>query len=88
MKRKIETGTIIRTIVLVIALVNQALTILGKSPLPWTNEEIEQAVTIALTILASIAAWWKNNSFTSAAKEADLYLKKTKEIKKEENANG
>lgn len=75
MKRKIETGTIVRTAVLGFALLNQILTISGKSPLPFSNEEVGQAVSTAVTAAASLWAWWKNNSFTQAAIAADEQLK-------------
>lgn len=72
---KISTDTIIRTIVLVVALINQVLTATGKNPLPFSDDVIYEAVTLAVTIGASVWAWWKNNSFTKAAIEADQYLK-------------
>ena len=76
MKRKIETGTIVRTAVLGFALLNQVLTISGKNPLPFSNEEVGQSVSTAITTAASLWAWWKNNSFTQAAIAADEQLKK------------
>lgn len=75
---KISTDTIIRTVVLVVALVNQVLTATGKNPLPFSDDMIYEAVTLAVTIGASVWAWWKNNSFTKAAIEADQYLKDLK----------
>lgn len=74
MKRKIEKGTIIRTAVLVFALINQVLTISGYNPLPFTDEDFGQAVSMVLTVGASLWAWWKNNSFTQNAIIADEYL--------------
>ncbi len=74
MKRKIETMTIVRTVVLAFALVNQMLEIAGYSTLPFTNEEVGQAVSMLITAAASIWAWWKNNSFTQAAIAADGQL--------------
>lgn len=74
MKKKIETGTIVRTVVLAVALVNQALVIAGKNPLPFTNEEVAEGVSMALTVAAALWAWWKNNSFTQKAIEADEKL--------------
>lgn len=81
MKRKIKTGTIVRTVVLVFALINQALIIAGYHPLPFTDEEVGQAVSMLLTVAASIWAWWKNNSFTQAAIKADTQLHGKKENK-------
>ena len=71
MKKRIEKGTIVRTAVLVFALINQVLTISGYNPLPFTDDEFGQAVSMVLTVAASLWAWWKNNSFTQAALEAD-----------------
>ena len=67
--REIKTDTIIRTIVLAIALINQILAILGREKLPITDDMVYQVVTIIITIGASLWAWWKNNSFTIAAIE-------------------
>lgn len=78
-KTKISKDTIIRTIVLGIALLNQILTMLGINPLPFSDEEVYTVGTTIVTAIASIWAWWKNNSFTPAAIEAD---KELKEIKK------
>jgi len=39
MKRKIENSTIIRTAVLVFALINQVLTALGCNQLPFAEED-------------------------------------------------
>lgn len=74
MKQKIKKETIIRTIVLVIAIINQILAIAGKDTLPLYESDIAQIVTLAVTVASSIWAWWKNNSFTQAAVEADDVL--------------
>jgi SPP1 family holin len=76
---KISKGTVIRTICLGIALINQILTVTGHSPLPIDNETVGLAVTTAATIVTSLAAWWKNNSFTSAAIQADEMLQQIKQ---------
>ena len=72
----IKKDTIIRTIVLVIAIINNILTLLGKNPFPYTAEEIENAVAIVTTILATLWAWWKNNSFTLPARLGDEEMKR------------
>lgn len=74
MKKKIETGTIVRTVVLTFALINQGLTIAGYNPLPFAEAEVGEAVSMALTVGASLWAWWKNNSFTQNAIESDKKL--------------
>ena len=71
LNNKISVGTIARTAVLLLALTNQVLSALGKSPLPIESAELEQLVTAGITTVAALIAWWKNNSFTAEAIEAD-----------------
>lgn len=73
-KAKISANTIARTICLVIALVNQILAIYGKEVLPFTEDNIYQIVSLIATLITAGVSWWKNNSFTSAAIEADDYM--------------
>lgn len=78
MKKKIEKGTIVRTAVLAFALINQTLTLIGYNPLPFTDDEFGQGVSMILTAAVSIWAWWKNNSFTQAAISADENMRTLK----------
>ena len=71
---KIKLETIIRTVVLIVALINQVLTMLGKSIIPVSDEQIAEVITLIFTVAASLWAWWKNNSFTKEAIEADAVL--------------
>lgn len=80
-KTKISKDTIIRTIVLGIALLNQILTMCGINPLPWSEDEAYTITSTIVTAAASIWAWWKNNSITPAAIEADQQLKQLKNNK-------
>lgn len=77
--KKVDKATIARTVVLIAALINQVLTMAGYNPLPWADEAVYEGVTAVLTVAVSLVAWWKNNSFTQAAIEAD---EKMKELKK------
>lgn len=72
--KKVEKETIVRTVVLIIALLNNILTMSGYNPLPFSDEEVYTAATAALTVGATLWAWWKNNSFTEKAIEADKVL--------------
>lgn len=74
----VSKETIIRTIILVVSLVNMSLTYFGKNPLPFAEEEIYGFLSMLFTVAASIWAWWKNNSFSQAAIKADDFLKKLK----------
>ena len=70
-KSEIKIETIVRTIILVIALANQALAICGKQAFPVTEDQVYQVVSLVVTIGSAVWAWWKNNSFTHAAIEGD-----------------
>ncbi len=73
MTNKITPGTIARTIILALALINQALVMFGKSPLSITDDDIDAVVSLIFTITSTVIVWWKNNSFTQNAIKADLY---------------
>ena len=72
----IQPGTIIRTLCLALALINQLLSAAGHSPLPLQNETLSQFLTAGCTILTALWAWWKNNSFTQSARQADQSLRR------------
>ena len=71
MNFNITAGTIARTAVLLLALTNQMLSAMGKSPLPIESTTVEQLVTAGITTIAALVAWWKNNSFTKEAIAAE-----------------
>ena len=71
MNFNITAGTLARTACLLLALLNQVLCALGKSPLPIESETLNQLVTSGITVIAALVAWWKYNSFTKEAIAAD-----------------
>ena len=75
---KISAATIARTACLLLALTNQVLSAMGKPVLPIESATVEQLVTAGITTVAALIAWWKNNSFTTAAIQADKYLEDKK----------
>ena len=75
----IKADTIIRTVILVLALINQVLTSTGHSIIPITDDQIIEFLSLAFTIGAALWAWWKNNSFTQKAMIADEILKDLRE---------
>ena len=79
MEHKITAGTIARTIVLLLALVNQCLSMAGVQVIPIADEDINALVTTLWTVCASLAAWWKNNSFSKAALDGDAAMRAERE---------
>ena len=74
-KCKISPATLARTAALALALTNQVLSATGHRVLPIESAELE------LTIATALVSWWKNNSFTPEAIEADDFLCQLKEHK-------
>ena len=69
--QKISAGTVARTIILLLALVNQCLSMAGIQIIPIADEDINAIVSTLWTVIAAVVAWWKNNSFTRAALAGD-----------------
>lgn len=81
MNHKIAPATIARTAALALALTNQVLSATGHAMLPIGSAQLEQLVSTGLTVAAALISWWKNNSFTPEAIEADDFLCQLKEHK-------
>ncbi|MMZ45718.1 Phage lysis protein, holin [compost metagenome] len=71
-----DKASLIRTIILVIALANQVLVASGKSPLPIEDSSVELLVSTILTIAASLWTWWKNNYISKKGKAQKAALKR------------
>lgn len=78
MNTNITSGTIARTIILALALVNQLLSVTGHAVLPIEDAQVETLVSTLWTVVAAVVAWWKNQSFTPEAIEADAIMKDLK----------
>ena len=74
----ITAGTLARTIILALALINQILSATGHPVLPIEDAQIETLVTTGWTVVAALIAYWKNNSWTAAAKAGDEVMKQVK----------
>ena len=74
MKAKVAPDTIARTIILILALINQLLAVFGKGTIQIAENDIYQVVSLVWTIGSALVAWWYNNSFTKHAIRADNYL--------------
>ncbi|MCA1182104.1 phage holin [Bacillus licheniformis] len=86
--KNLDKGTVVRTVLLFIALVNQTLIMFGKPVLPISEDQVNTladalylAGSTVFTIVTSIAAWYKNNYVTSKGKLQKEALKE-KELTK------
>lgn len=74
-----DKGTLIRTVLLVVTLLNQLLVSLGKAPVPVDEQHLDSAyvvVSTLVTMVVSAWAWFKNNYVTRKGKEQKVVLKK------------
>lgn len=81
---KITKGTIIRTLVLSVVVINIILKAIGKPILAIEEGTVAYFVETIVEIAVIAASWWYNNSFTQNAKRADEFMK----ILNEENEEG
>ena len=70
-----DNGSIIRTVILGVALLNQFLLGAGYSPLPVDDAQMEFWLATGFTAAAAITTWWKNNNLTRKARMADKLAK-------------
>ncbi|MFN3090933.1 phage holin [Bacillus pumilus] len=66
-----DKGTVIRTVLLFIALINQTLVMFGQTVLPISEEQVQtagEALYVAgstiFTMTTAVIAWFKNNYVT------------------------
>jgi SPP1 family holin len=71
-----DKGSIIRTIVLFVALANQFLVMNGMSPLPIADAQIEMVGSTLFTIVVSLITWYKNNYITKKGQAQKVVLKR------------
>ena len=81
MKENISVGTVIRTVCLLLALVNLTLETFGKRIIPISDEQVSELITLIFTIVTSVISFWKNNSFTQEAIIADGLMKDMKNFR-------
>lgn len=70
-----DRGTVIRTIVLFIALVNQFLVSFGLYEIPGTSEDWTYFLTNTFTVITAAVAWFKNNYVTAKGQQQREVLK-------------
>ena len=78
-----KSNAIIRLVILAILIINQTLITLGYEPLPFSDEQIYEAVSILALVLGSLWAWWKNNNVTDVAMAGQAEIERIKGARKE-----
>jgi len=79
---KISKGTIVRTIMLVIVIINLILKQLGYELINVSESQVLSVVEMLIEIAVIVVSFWKNNSYTEKAIKADEFLQGLKECKK------
>ena len=74
----ISKGTIVRTTMLLIVIVNLILKACGKPLIDVEEHTLFYWLEVVLEIGVIITTFWKNNSFSKAAIEADNFMRKLK----------
>ncbi|MBV2197467.1 phage holin [Bacillus velezensis] len=80
--KNMDKGTVIRTVLLLIALINQTMLMFGKSPLDITEDQVNQLADALYTsgslifmIGTTVVAWFKNNYVTTKGRKQKAVLK-------------
>jgi len=76
---KISKGTIVRTIMIVLVIVNMVLGRMGYDIINVDENEILELVETLIEIAVIVVGFWKNNSYTEKAIRADEFLKGLRE---------
>lgn len=79
--KNINPGAVIRLGLLAASFVNMALNLGGHSPLSG-GSTLSHIAAVAAACLAALVSYWKNNSFTEAAKQGDELMRALKEQSK------
>lgn len=84
METKITKGTAVRTIMLLIVVINMVLKNTGKQPIEIAESDVYSTIEVIVSVAIILLSWWKNNSFTKNAQLADEYLQELKRFDEEE----
>ena len=78
-----KSNAIVRLIVLGVLIINQVLITLGYEPLPFSDEQIYEAVSIVALVAGTIWIWWKNNNVTDVALAGQAEIERIKGARNE-----
>lgn len=75
----VSKSTIVRTILLLLVIVNFVLEKCGVDVIPTDEYKIAMIVETLIEIAVIVVNFWKNNSYSKNAIKADEFLKKLRE---------
>lgn len=73
-----KTAGIVRLVVLIVLLINQALVSFGYNPLPFSDEQIYEAVSTVALVISALYSTYRNTNLTPEAEEAQELLERKK----------
>lgn len=76
---KITKATIVRTILVILVIINFVLEKMGVDLIPVNENTILMIVETAIEIAVIVVGFWKNNSYTEKAIKADEFLRELRE---------
>lgn len=76
---KISKNTIVRTILVLLVIINFVLERMGVDIIPADESTILMFVETIIEIAILVVGFWKNNSFSPNAIKADKFLKELRE---------
>ena len=82
-KLEIEPATIARTIVFIVAWINQLFAFVGLPVVDFEPEATYLSISSTITFLISVYTFWKNNSFTIGARIGDIVMRDVNKADKE-----
>ena len=85
--KNVKIATWVRLAMMGVALINLLAKEFGVIPPEITENQIYSVIITLFTVISFLQAYWKNNSFTEAAQEADAYFNLLRENYKEEQDN-
>lgn len=82
-----QWGTIARTVFLIISLFLSIGYQTGRLTYEIDENKLYELIITIMTIISSVICWWKNNSFTKEAIQADAIMRISKETKSSKESN-
>lgn len=71
---EVKAMTVVRLLVLSVAMVNLVLSIFCDYRIPGLTQENQEQLAVLISLAASVAAYWYNNSWSAGATTSDKIL--------------